>query len=428
MRVVIIGNGIAGINVAQALRSGAEQAALSGSAAGLEKLEIEVFAGENHPFYSRVRLPEVLSGASKPEDIAFYKPEWYEKKDIAVRIGCPVASIDAASKTISLCSGESVSYDFLVIATGASANRPSIPGSDLSGVFTMRTMEDVAAIRANLAFHGESASVIGGGLLGLEAARALKDAGAGAVRVFEIFPRLLPRQLDETGADLLQKRFAEMGIEVVCGAETSAFLADSSDESRAASIKLKDGRCFPSDTTILSMGVHPNVGLASSAGLAVNRGVVVDSMLRTSDPCIYAVGDVAEFCGVVWGIIPAALEQASVAARAILASARYISPEQVPTYIQTVPKTSLKVGDIELLSIGKAVLSPEEAASDAYIVRSLVREGEGRYEKFVLLPCGDQEYTLAGAIVYGLKKHQASVQKLMGKPVSLAEIDALLAE
>lgn len=414
MHVVIIGNGIAGINVASALSSS-------------PGVTVEVFAGEKHPFYSRPRLPEVLSGAQPSEAITFYKSDWYDKKRIAVHKGNPVASIDRAGRSVTLADGRKVSYDYLVLATGASCNRPSIPGSDLSGVYTIRTLEDVAAIRANIASHPESASVIGGGLLGLEAARAIKDSGVKDVHVFEIAPRLLPRQLDETGAALLRKRFVGMGINVVCGAETAQFLPAADDASRAGSIRLKDGRTFSSDTTILSMGVHSNTELAKAAGLAVARGILVDNRLRTDDPRIYAVGDCAEFGGIVWGIIPAALEQASVAAKSILAAGGVIDESEAPAYVQTVPKTALKVGDIEMMSLGKAVLTDEEMASGKFEIMSRLHEASSRYEKYVLEPVSGG-YVLAGAILYGSKAHQGRVQKMSGNPVSQEDIETLLSE
>ncbi len=414
MHVIIIGNGIAGVNAASALSAH-------------DALTVEIFAAENHPLYSRVRLPEVLSGASTSDAIAFYKSEWYEQKKITVHTGKTVASVSPTGKEITLADGTRVSYDCLILATGASANRPGLPGANLPGVFTLRTMDDVASIRSHLAQYGDTASVIGGGLLGLEAARALKDAGAKKVRVFEIAPRLLPRQLDETGAALLQKRFEAMGIEVLCGVETEGFFAD--DARRAAGIVLKDGRKFQSDVTILSMGVHSNTELAKDAGLAVNRGIVVDNRMRTSDPSIYAVGDCAEFEGIVWGIIPAALEQAPVAAKAILASCKAIAGDQAPLYVQTVPKTALKVGEIEMMSLGKAVLTSEESSSGAYGIKSRVWDDFSRYEKFVFSPApGGKGAILAGAILYGSKKHQGTVQKMMGLPVSAQEIDILLGD
>lgn len=418
MKVVIIGNGIAGINVASALSVA-------------PSVSIEVFSFESHQMYSRVRLPEVLSGLSVPESIVFYKPEWYEKKKITVHTGISVTSIDREAKLLLLSNGSSVSYDFLVIASGALANRPSLPGVQLDGVFTLRTMDDVASIRRNLLQWPASASVIGGGLLGLEAARALKDAGATSVRVFEIAPRLLPRQLDETGAAMLQKRFIEMGIEVVCGVEIESFLPDEKDPKRSSAIKLKDGRIFASDTTLLSMGVHSNTELAKAAGLDVARGIKVDNHLRTTDPFIYAVGDCAEFEGIVWGIIPAALEQAPILAKSILCASGEISSADVPVYSQTVPKTALKVGDIELMSLGKAVLSTEESESGAFTVLSRVWDDSSRYEKYVLAPIAETEgrdFILVGAILYGSKKHQSQAQKTMGKTVTRSDIESLLSD
>jgi nitrite reductase (NADH) large subunit len=313
-----------------------------------------------------------------------------------------------------------------VLATGASSNKPPIPGSNLAGVFTLRTLEDVAAIRENVARDSATASVVGGGLLGLEAARALKDGGVADVRVFEIAPRLLPRQLDETGADILRLRFASMGIHTVCFAETALFAADAAD-SRAVAVTLKDGRSFPSATTLLSMGVKSNTALAIAAGLPCGRGIKVDNRMRTEDPSIYAVGDCAEFDGVVWGIIPAALDQAPVAAKSILLSFGLLAESDAPVYAQTIPKTALKVGDIELMSLGKAVLTPEEEASGKYTIVDKVAKDCGRYEKFVLEP-KDGASVLAGAILLGSKAHQGAVQKMMGSHVTHADVDMLLAD
>jgi len=412
MRVIIAGNGIAGINVASALRAD-------------PSVEVVVYGRESHPFYSRVRLIEVLAGASEPEAIHFYKPEWYAKKGITVHSGIEVVAMDPAAKTARLSDGSTVAWDFFVFATGAVSNRPPIPGSELGGVFTMRTMDDVAAIRRSLAARPADAAVIGGGLLGLEAARALRDAGASRVRVFELASRLLPRQLDEVGAELLRERLAASGLEIVCGAETAAFDPSADDSTRAGSIRLKDGRTFPSSTTILSMGVHSEVTLAKAAGCAVNRGIVVDERLRTSVSGVYAVGDCAEYGGIVWGIIPAALEQAPICAASILAAAACRDcPE---SYAQTVPKTALKVGGIELMSLGKAVLTAEEAASGRWVERSRVWPDRSRYEKYVLEPAPAGGHILAGAILYGSKQNQAQAQKLSGKPITDAEVAALLA-
>ncbi len=400
MRVLVIGNGIAGINVAQALSAHRD-------------IELTVVGEESSPFYSRVRLPEVLSGRAQPDDIIFYKPEWYEKKGFSVQTGCRVLSIDRNSHTAFLSDGRTLDWDRLVLATGASSNRPSVNGFNLPGVFTLRTLQDVQALRASVLQHPDSAAVIGGGLLGLEAARSLKDAGASSVRVFELFPRLLPRQLDETGASLLKARFEAMGIEIVLGAETDAILPAAGETGpRAGSLRLKDGRAFPADTVLLSMGVHSNTDLAGHAGLQTGRGIIVDSSMRTSDPSIFAAGDCAEFEGIVWGIIPAALEQAPVVAKTILSDAGLLSAESVSLYTQTVPKTALKVADIELLSTGKVVLTPEEEAAQHYRIISRVWQDGTRYEKFVV---NNETGVLSGAIIYGSRTNQSAIQKLLGQ-------------
>lgn len=438
MRIVIIGNGIAGVNAAAAVRALCPEA------------EALILAEDTRPLYSRVRLPEVLSGAAKPEDITFYKDEWYAKKGIEVRLSSRVESIDRASREVLLADGSRVRYDALILATGALANKPPIPGSEAAGVFTMRSMEDTLAIRESLLANPDSASVIGGGLLGLEAARAIKDSGVREVRVFEIFNRLLPRQLDETGAALLAARFSDMGIEIVCGAETESFIPDAQDPSRAFAIRLKDGRVFKSSTTVLSMGVKPNAELARKASLPVARGVVVDELMRAGDERVFACGDCAEFSGIVWGIIPAALEQAPVAARSALAALSLLPAGEERVYAQTVPKTALKIAGVELMSLGKAVLTAEEERSGRWVSRSRVWEGGARYEKFVMDTRAPEARAaangsgvdvgkaadggpsdvpvLAGAILYGSKAHQSAVQAMMGKPVTDAELDALLSD
>lgn len=415
MRIAVIGNGIAGINVAASLKT------LGGDA-----VTVVVYSKEIHPFYSRVRLPEVIAGESTPEDIRFYPEQWYEKKGFTVRLGTEVRSIDRAAKQLILADGTAEHWDALVLATGARSNCPAIPGVDLPGVFTLRTVEDALAIRGSVTERRSSASVIGGGLLGLETARALTVAGSASVRVFEIFPHLLPRQLDDQCAQLLSSHLSSLGIEVVCLANTEAFLPSAQGDGRAASIKLKDGRSFSSDTTILSMGVTPCTDLAREAGLTVNRGIVVDDLLRTSDPSIWAVGDCAEFAGVVWGIIPAALEQVPVAARAILATQDLLPQEELRHYAQTIPNTTLKITGVDLTSMGKAVLSPDDVASGRYQVYQHTSEAGTRYEKFVLENVAGDGLTVCGVILWGSREHLSAAKAMLGTTANIEEIKKLL--
>ncbi|MDR2897424.1 MAG: FAD-dependent oxidoreductase, partial [Spirochaetaceae bacterium] len=340
--------------------------------------------------------------------------------------------VDREKKQILLDNGETADYDVLIFAVGASPNRFPIEGNSGEGIFTLRTLAEAQAIKEYVHGHPGESAVIGGGLLGLEAAHAMKDAGSALVRVFEIAPWLLPRQLDEDAAALLVKRLIAMGIEVVTGASVQAFTLDND---HVSGLVLKDGRSFPAQAAVLSMGVRSNTSLASRCGLGVNRGILTDDRMATSDPAIFAVGDCAEFGGIVWGIIPAALEQAAVAAdsaweylNSVFAFAPE-KPEQSKRYVQTVPKTALKVAGVSVQSIGKAVLSAEEKASGLYTAHSHTA-GEGdqvRYESYVTERNEAGEDILKGAILYGSREHQGEVSALMNKAVTKADILKLLA-
>ncbi len=229
---------------------------------------VEVYTREPYEYYSRIRLPELFRSGLSAEQLAIYRPGWYEGGSIQVP------------------------YDRLVLAMGSDSYRPLIPNSGLSGVFTVREYGDAEAIRGYMQAGTRHAVVIGGGLLGLEAARQLHGPELESLTVLEAAPRLLPRQLDETAAALLQ---------------------------------LSDGRELPAETVLFCVGVIPRIGLAREAGLAVRRGMIVDAGLRSSDPDIFVAGDLVEFEGVVWGIIPAALEHAPVVAANLLGSRQNVA-------------------------------------------------------------------------------------------------------
>ncbi|MGA9350671.1 MAG: FAD-dependent oxidoreductase, partial [Anaerolineae bacterium] len=302
MHFVIIGNGVAGVTAARALSEGGA--------------EVEVYTQEAHHYYPRPRLQRFLAGEIELEDLYLYSPAWYEGQGIAVHLGAEVMGLDPTAKRIALAActersrsnGCEVSYDRLLLATGSRPFIPPIEGVDKEGVFTLRTIEDALAIR-RWAEGAKRAVVVGGGLLGLEAARALMVLGL-RVTVLEYESYLLQRQLDAEGGALLRKLIGAMGIEVALNASSQAILGDG----QATGVLLQDGRTIEGDLILISTGIRSNVKLAQEAGLEVHRGVVVDEHLRTSAEDIYAAGDVAEFQGRVYGIIPAALEQARTAA------------------------------------------------------------------------------------------------------------------
>ena len=405
MKVLILGNGVAGISVAKELRSQeAVHAQLARAGDASVELEISVLARESYDYYSRIRLPEVFGGEYlAAELLALYKPSWYAEHRIGVSLASEAVAIDRTARRVMLAAGEELSYDILVLAIGADPARPTVSGTFLPGVCTVREYDDAARLRSRALDHPESAAVIGGGLLGLEAARHLQLLGVRRVSVLEVAPRLLPRQLDEGGAALLKRKLEAMGLEIVTGASLSAFKG----RDRLEGLSYAAGgveRRLETATAVVSMGVRPRLGLAKAAGIATGRGILVDRSLRTSDPSIYALGDCAEFEGRVYGIIPAAMEQAPCCAAAILGDVSR-------PYGGTIPSNILKVAGIDLFSAGIVDRSDgmEELVLDL---------GAERYERYLL-----KDGLLVGAIVVGPKERARAAKALMGSPVSRADLE-----
>jgi nitrite reductase (NADH) large subunit len=407
VKALIIGNGVAGVSTAQELRSQeASRAALARAELAAEKLEISIFARESYDFYSRIRLPEVVGGEYVPAELlAMHKPSWYAERKIDVSLAREVVSIDRVAHRVMLATGEEAGYDALVLALGSDPLRPALPGSYLPGVCTVREYDDASRLRSIALAHADSAAVVGGGLLGLEAARHLQLLGVARVTVLEVAPRLLPRQLDQGGAALLERRLEAMGIEVFTGAALTAF----EGRDRLVSLAYVSGgvpRRLETSVAVVSMGVRPRIGLAKAAGLATARGIVVDRFLRTSDPSIYALGDCAEFERTVLGIIPAALEQAPCCAAAILG-------DETRPYAGTIPSNTLKVAGIDLFSAG--LVERLEGLEE------LVYEPAGdRYERYLL-----EGGILVGAIVIGSKERARAARARMGSPTTKADIEAM---
>ncbi len=375
MHFVIIGNGVAGITAARALsESGAE---------------VVIYTQEAHHYYPRPRLQSFLAGEIGLEGLPLYPPAWYEKRGIAVHLGVEVVGLNPTAKRISLADGREVSYDRLLLAAGSRPFIPPIEGVDKGGVFTLRTIEDALAIK-RWAEGTKRAVVVGGGLLGLEAARALMVLGL-KVTVLERGPYPLQRQLDAEGGALMSELIEAMGIKVASNASSQAILGDG----QASGIMLQDGRRIKGDLILISAGVRSNVRLAQDAGLEVNRGVVVDKHLRTSAEDIYAAGDVAEFRGQVYGIIPAAIEQARAAAANMLG-------RKQTEYQGTIPSNVLQVVGIDCASIG--IVHPPEG--EGY--QELRKSRAGVYKKLVL-----KDGRLVGAILLGDRKDVAPISRLI---------------
>jgi nitrite reductase (NADH) large subunit len=393
-RYVVVGNGIAGVTAAQSIVR-ADPAA-----------EVHIFSEEPYPYYQRPRLWEFLADEIEQQTLYFRSLDWYAAKGIKVHAGARVTALDPAEHRLTLADGGNIHYDRLLLASGAQPFVPPFAGTDKDGVFTLRTLDDARAMKAYATDIG-SVVVIGCGLLGLETARALLSLGLD-VRMLESESRLLPRQLDGEGAQVLQARLEAIGLHFLTEAQTETILGNE----RVTGVRLRDGRVVEGEMVLISTGIRSRVVLAREAGLEVNRGLIVDEQLRTSAADVYAAGDVAEFEGTVYGIIPAAIEQAQVAAANMLS-------EGSATYSGTVPATTLKIVGIDLTSLGDAT-----AAGDEFDILRQTDPAAGVYRRLTL-----RDGKIIGAILLGDTQNVRPLKQLIatGRDVS-AYSDRLLDE
>jgi nitrite reductase (NADH) large subunit len=366
-RLLVIGNGPAGMRAVEELLARAP-----------DRYDITIFAAEPRHAYNRILLSAVLSGEKSADDIVTHPQAWHEERGVALVAGDPVVAIDRASRSLTTASGIAMDYEKLLLATGSKPVMLPVPGLTLPGVTAFRDMDDVetqiAAARA-----GRRAVVIGGGLLGLEAAWGLKQRGM-AVTVVHLMPTLMERQLDATAAGLLQRDLAARGIGFLTGAETEEIIGDD----KAKGVRLSDGREIAADFVVMAIGTRPNIDLARAAGLDVNRGVLVGDDMRTSDPSIYAVGECVEHNGRTFGLVAPLWEQAKVCA-ARLAGDDAAAYQPPPLY------TSLKITGVDVFSAGAIA-----AADDADDLVTLSDTASGVYRKLVLR--GEH---LVGCVLYG---------------------------
>jgi nitrite reductase (NADH) large subunit len=392
VRYGIVGGGVAGATAAQAVARA--------DSAG----EIDLFTEEAYPYYRRPQLWAFIAGEIDEDALYFRKEEWYAEKGIRLRLSAVVTAVDAAGHRLSLADGSEEAYDRLLVATGARPFVPPIEGAGMEGVFSLRTLEDAQTIK-EYAQQVTNAIVVGGGLLGLETARALRTAGLD-VTVVEFFTHLLPRQLDVEGAAVLQALLEEQGLRVVTGGRTEAVVGDG----RASGIRLQGGHQVAGGLVLFSTGIRSRVELAQAAGLETNRGIVVDHHLRTSAEDVYAAGDVAEYRGQVYGIIPPAIEQARVAA------ANLVEPGSA-TYAGSVPSTTLKVAGAELTTIGDGLATGKE-----FVVLRHMDLPARHYRKLVL-----HDGRIVGAILMNDRERSRTVGQLIQQGTDVgASVDLLI--
>jgi nitrite reductase (NADH) large subunit len=384
--VVIVGNGVAGVTAARILKNKNPDS------------KVSIYTDETYHYYPRPRLYKVLSGETEPREIYMFPEKWYSEKGIKVHLNRKAVAIDVDRKELMLQNRTRVSYDKLLLANGGHSFVPPIKGVEKPGVFTLRSLRDTLIIR-EFTKKTKKTIVIGGGLLGLEFATSLKKLGH-QVEVVELFPRLLPRQLDPDGADILKSRIAARGIDIILGAKTEKIMG----KKTVSGILLDSGETASGDLVLISAGMRPNVKLASDAGIKVNRGVVVDSFLRSSAHSVYAIGDVAEFEGRVYGIIPAALEQANIAATNLLEDEKTVYPG-------TIPSNTLDIVGIDLTSLG--IVNTQDGK---YEEIKKVDEENGVYKKLVL-----DQGKIVGAIILGDKKGVPVIKRLMTQETDITK-------
>jgi len=400
MKVVIVGNNVAGTFTAQNIRF------LN------EDVEIEIFTQEHYPYYTRVNLPEVISGKVQAEDLIVFKDDWYKDKNIKLNLNSKVTKIEPDQKVIFIENRDDpVSYDKLILALGSVPNIPPIKNAREmvgKGVFTLRTIDDTLEIKEYIQKHNaKEAIIIGGGLLGLELANQIKNANLNAI-VVEFFPRLLPRQLDDECSSMLRGEIEKKGIKVVLNAATEEILGND----HVSGIKLKDGQKFESDIILIQAGIRATIDLAQDSGLETNRGIIVNQFLETSKNDIFAVGDCVEYKNQTWGIIPACMEQSKIVAASALGLKKI-------EYKGTTPKNTLKIVGMELTSIG--VFDPSKEEGGGWDILKRADKDDCCYQKLIL-----KDNTLKGAILFGDTNAMSFVYKKMEKEVTRQELMEIL--
>jgi nitrite reductase (NADH) large subunit len=363
--LVIIGNGMAAARLVDEMAKRA-----------LGRYAIAVVGEEPRLAYNRVLLSSLLADEVAPADVELRPARWWRDRGVTVRYGSAATAIDMAARTVTLAGGAQLKFSKAVLAIGSRPIRLHMPGMELPGVTTFRNIGDVDAMRAQ-AGPNARVVVIGGGLLGLEAAYGLAKSGA-RVTLVHLMDRLMERQLDDTAAVMLRAALEARGVTVLLRAETECIVGSE----RAEAVELTDGRVIPADLVVMAIGVRPNAALAAAAGLYVNGGIVVDDGLETSARGVFAIGECAEHRGVCYGLVEPCYEQAAVLARRLAGEdARYAG---------SILATNLKVSGVDVFSAGDFIGAPD---TEPIVLHD---PGIGVYRRLVIA-----QDRLVGAVLYG---------------------------
>lgn len=363
--LVIVGNGMAAARLVDEL-----------SKAALGRYAIAVIGEEPRLAYNRVLLSSVLAGETASHDIELRPASWWRDRGVTLKYGCVATEIDVGRRELKIENEESIGFSRLVLATGSTPLRLNVPGAELAGVHTFRDSRDVDLL-LTLAAQKKRVVVIGGGLLGLEAAYGLAKAGA-PVTLVHLMDRLMERQLDAPAAELLKSLVELKGIKIMLNANTARFHGETCVEG----VELTDGRRIDADAVIFAAGIRPSIALAQEAGIQVNRGIVVDDVMQTGAPGIFALGECAEHRGICYGLVEPAYEQARVLARHLAG--------RPAAYSGSVVATNLKVSGVSVFSAGDFMGAD---GSEAIVLNDI---RHGTYKKLVI-----SSGRLTGAVLVG---------------------------
>lgn len=387
-KYLVIGNGVAGTTAAEYIRKN--------DATG----EITIVSTEDLPFYYRVRLPELLGGHIPESQLVARKKEWYDENKIILKLNTEIDRLDIVGRKASTRDNKVLTYDYLLLANGSHAFVPPIKGSTLNGAFTLHTINDVRRI-SRFAKNVKTAVVIGGGLLGLEAANELHKLGIN-ITVIEYFPRLLPRQLDREGAARLRQYFENMDFRFRLGAVTREI----NGHRKVEQLVLESDESLRAEMVLIAAGVRPDLKLARMLDLKTDKGILVDKYLQTSRQAVYAAGDVIQFNNLIYGIWTAAREQGKIAGINISGGKK--------VYAGTTPANILKVAGIDLASAGNI---DEDNRLEAKIV-----ETASVYKKVVI----DKDRVLGCIMLGDLKNFNRIKGAIASGEDLLPELESLL--
>ncbi|MCG6659311.1 NAD(P)/FAD-dependent oxidoreductase [Halomonas campisalis] len=373
--LVIVGNGMAGHRLVEALVGKPGRPS-----------RITVIGEEPDPAYNRILLSPLLAGEMERDALTLRDANWYADQGIELILGERVSDIDRQVQRLTTDAGRTLAYDRLVLATGSSPARPPVPGLELPGVHVFRDLDDAEALihysQNPAGGRGGSAVVIGGGLLGLEAAEGLRKRGQGMrVSLLQRDDRLMNRQLDATAAGLLESELRERGLDIHTHAQLERLEAGA--DGRVGAVHLADGTRLAADCVVVAIGIVPNVALARRADLDVNRGIVVDETLTSADPAIHALGECCEFQGTTYGLVEPIWRQVEVLAA-------HLAGETVDGYVEQPSATKLKVSGVSLYAFGPIDPDPEHE------VLAYHDPEQGDYRRLLL-----RNGRLEGAVLYG---------------------------